>query len=181
MGELANFFDPEDQKEIKLLDPNILAAPNAMELLQQLVDSGAWIDFTQGLDIRLFEKQHADLIKQMKVKKIHFALDSMKNYDSMIEKFKQVKKWLKFSNRKMGVYVLTNFDTSWEDDLLRIYTLKEIGFKPFVMIFDKPLADQKFIHLQRWVNAPQLFMTIETFEEYMEGTGEHEKQLKLEI
>lgn len=35
------------QKEIKLLDPNLLACPEHMDLLGQLSDSGAWVDFTQ--------------------------------------------------------------------------------------------------------------------------------------
>lgn len=52
VADLDEFYHGE-QKEIKLLDPNILACKDHEELLQQLIRSGAWIDFTQGLDIRL--------------------------------------------------------------------------------------------------------------------------------
>ena len=41
------------QKNIKLLDPNLLACREHMELLGQRAESGAWVDFTQGLDCRL--------------------------------------------------------------------------------------------------------------------------------
>lgn len=47
-----------EQKNIKLLDPNLLACPDAPELLRQLADSGAWVDFTQGLDARLVTKAY---------------------------------------------------------------------------------------------------------------------------
>lgn len=40
------------QKNIKLLDPNLLACREHMDLLGQLADSEAWVDFTQGLDCR---------------------------------------------------------------------------------------------------------------------------------
>lgn len=38
------------QKYIKLLDPNLLACRDSLGLLRQLQESGAWVDFTQGLD-----------------------------------------------------------------------------------------------------------------------------------
>src|SRR5690606_4285826 len=51
VADLKQFWNR--QREIVLLDPNLLACKNRIELLQQLIDSGAWVDFTQGLDIRL--------------------------------------------------------------------------------------------------------------------------------
>ena len=52
------------QKYIKLLDPNLLACPEHMDLLGQLADSGAWVDFTQGLDIRLTNARNVELIQR---------------------------------------------------------------------------------------------------------------------
>lgn len=43
------------QKIIKLLDPNLLACPECEDLLKQLAESHAWVDFTQGLDARLLK------------------------------------------------------------------------------------------------------------------------------
>ena len=40
------------QKEIQILDPNILACDQHMELLAQLADSKALVEFNQGLDAR---------------------------------------------------------------------------------------------------------------------------------
>jgi hypothetical protein len=49
--DLKSFWN--GQKFITLLDPNLLACKEHMELLKQLGDSKAYIDFTQGLDARL--------------------------------------------------------------------------------------------------------------------------------
>ncbi|MHA1304859.1 MAG: radical SAM protein, partial [Candidatus Heimdallarchaeaceae archaeon] len=48
VADLKEFWS--NQKEIKLLDPNLLACKDKYKLLQQLIDSNSWIDFTQGLD-----------------------------------------------------------------------------------------------------------------------------------
>lgn len=50
------------QKEIKVLDPNITACPEKRDLMRQYRETGAYIDFTQGIDIRLVnEADIADL------------------------------------------------------------------------------------------------------------------------
>ena len=53
--------------------------------------------------------------------------------------------------------------------LERIYKLKEIGYDPFVMIYDKPNAPKEIRKLQRWVNNKFIFRTCDTFDEYMKG------------
>ncbi len=62
---------------IKLLDANLLACPEHMELLEQLAESGAWVDFTQGLDIRLINENNVALLNKIKCKMLHFAWDNV--------------------------------------------------------------------------------------------------------
>ena len=57
VADLAEFW--RGQKNIVLLDPNILACREWSDLLQQLIDSRSWVDFTQGLDIRLMTEEKA--------------------------------------------------------------------------------------------------------------------------
>lgn len=45
------------QENIKLLDPNLLACSEHLELLNQLAETGAYIDITQGLDARLLTEK----------------------------------------------------------------------------------------------------------------------------
>ena len=71
VADLSEFW--RGQKNIVLLDPNITACKDWKELFQQLIDSGAWVDFSQGVDIRLMTDEKADMIKRIKTKNIHFA------------------------------------------------------------------------------------------------------------
>lgn len=81
-ADLKEFWN--GQKNIVLLDPNITACRDWKDLFQQLIDSGAWVDFSQGLDIRLMTEEKAEMLKKMKIKSVHFAWDKYedkeKNY-----------------------------------------------------------------------------------------------------
>lgn len=155
-----------NQKEIKLLDPNLLACNDRLELLDQLIESRAWVDFTQGLDIRLMTDDVIKKMQRLKVKMFHFAWDKEKDSEVILKNLIYFKARTGVDRRKATVYVLTNFDTSFEFDLYRVYKLREIGFDPYVMIYDKQNAPIGTRHMQRWVNNKRLFMTCKRFEDY---------------
>lgn len=156
------------QSQIKLLDPNLLACRDKAELLDQLIDSGAWVDFTQGLDIRLMDSSDIDKIVKIKVKALHFAWDRPYDEKRIINNLAAFKAVSRLDYRKLKVYVLTNYETDCEYDLYRVYTLRDMGYDPYVMIYDKhklPVG-HKLRKLQRWVNGKQIFRTCEKFEDY---------------
>ena len=126
VSDLSGFWN--GQKSIKLLDPNLLACRDRISLLEQLIDSQSWIDFTQGLDIRLMTEEITDLIMKCKKKMIHFAWDSEKDSALICEKLRAFKKQTGIDRRKAGVYVLTNFNTSFAFDLYRVYEIRSMGF-----------------------------------------------------
>ena len=166
VADLAEFWN--GQKKIVLCDPNILACADWKDLLQQLIDSKAEVDFNQGLDIRLMTEEKAEMLKQIKVDAVHFAWDKYQDKNIVVPKFEQFKRITEWSYRKMTVYCLTNFDTTVEQDLERIYTLRDMGFNPYVMIYDKEhtKASDTVRKLQRWVNNRYIFRSTQTFEEY---------------
>lgn len=167
VADLGEFW--KGQKEIKLLDPNLIACSEWKELMQQLIDSNAWVDFTQGIDIRLMTEEKAYMINQLKIKMLHFAWD---NYEfSTYEKLNEFRPMLKFDFRRLRVYVLTNFNTTHEQDLERIYKLKELGYDPYIMIYDKYNAPIETRYLQRWVNNKIIFRTCNKFEDYNHKIG----------
>ena len=95
---------------------------------------------------------------------IHFAWD---NYEfKTYEKLKALRSLFRVDGRKLRVYVLTNFNTTHEQDLERIYKLKELDYDPYVMIFDKPHAPKQTRKLQRWCNNKYIFRACEKFEDY---------------
>lgn len=165
VADLNGFW--RGQKEIKLLDPNLLACREHTNLLQQLVDSQAWVDFTQGLDARLLTDKNVELLKKIKTKMIHFAWDREQGSDLILKNLKHFKEITNIDKRKAAVYVLTNFDTDFEFDLYRVYKLRELGYHPYVMIYDKPNAPKQIRHLQRWVNNRIIFESCEKFEDYL--------------
>ncbi len=154
------------QKHIKLLDPNILACREHSDLLGQLIDSKAYVDFTQGLDIRLTTEANISLINKVKVKNIHFAWDNPKDdLRAYFERYKALAKH-KPHGRYGTVYCLVNHGSTMEENLYRIYTLRDLGYDPYVMIFDKPNAPREIRLLQRWCNNIIIFRSCPRFEDY---------------
>lgn len=166
VADLSEFWN--GQKNIVLLDPNITACKDCHSLFKQLIDSKAWVYFSQGLDMSLMTPDKAELLKQIKVKQVHFAMDRYEEMDRLIPKFKEFKEITRWDKRKMGVYVLVNFDTTHEQDLERIYKLKELGYWPYVMVYEREKLPKKHItrRLQRWVNMRAVFESIPRFEDY---------------
>jgi len=164
VADLKEFW--HRHKNIKLLDPNILACRDHMELLEQLAKSKACVDFTQGLDIRMTTRENVELLNKIKVKQIHFAWDNPK--DKLEKRFEAYAAMTthKPHGHFASVYVLTNFYTTMEENLYRVYTLRDMGFAPYVMIYDKPHAPREIRLLQRWVNNKRIFRKCERFEDY---------------
>ena len=166
VADLSEFWS--GQKNIVLCDPNILACRQWKPLLQQLIDSKAWVDINQGLDIRLMTEEKAEMLKQIKMKQLHFAWDRYQDKDTILPKFEMFKKITGINERQLIVYVLCNYDTTIEQDLERIYTLRELGYWAYVMLYDKQNIPRghDLKKMARWVNNRFVFAKCATFDEY---------------
>ena len=174
VADVRDFWN--GQKEIKVLDPNITACREKRDLLRQYRETGAWIDFTQGIDIRLTNDEDIEDLNAMKIKMLHFAWDNPK--DDLAEKFRRFSDRFRIKDyRKKTVYVLTNFNSSMEENLYRIYTLREAGYSPYVMIYNKPSAPKEIRYLQRWCNNKIVFKTVPDFRDY-DPKKEHRKEIE---
>lgn len=157
VADLSEWWSGE--KNIVLMDPNILASPDCVDLLGQLAQSGAFVDVNQGFDVRLLNDSNVPLIQSMRVKRIHFAWDGN---EDLTEQFVQASGYFSKQIRahRVTVYVLVNFDTSIEWDLYRINTLSRLGFDPFVMVYDKINAPKVIRKLARWCNMKAVFKSV---------------------
>ncbi|MCM1222605.1 MAG: radical SAM protein [Lachnospiraceae bacterium] len=167
VADLSEFWN--GQKNIVLCDPNLIACKDWKNLLQQLIDSRAYIDINQGIDIRLMTEEKAEIISRLKIKNIHFAWDRYAEKDVILPKLQMFKSITNWNFRKMTVFVLVNFDTTFEQDLERVYTLRDMGFNPYIMIYNKSEIERKsnIRKLQRWVNNRAIFRSVPTFDEYL--------------
>ena len=74
VADLSEFW--KWQPEIKIMDANLLACPDHENLIEQLIRSRAWVDFSQGLDIRLVNRDNVSLLNRVRIKAVHFAWDN---------------------------------------------------------------------------------------------------------
>lgn len=184
VANLSEFW--KGQKKIVLLDQNILACKDKIELLEQLAKSGAQVEFNGGIDVRFVNDEIIELLRKINVKDFHFAWDDPK--EDLEPYFEMIKKSKIKNPNQIGVYVLTNFWSTIKEDLRRCYILRNMGFMPFVMIYDK----QKFVdsrgrwlrgveekysreelihfktcqHMQRWLGNRAIVKSCPDFEEY---------------
>lgn len=165
VADLTEFWN--GQKKIVLCDPNILACPEHIDLLKQLADSKAKVNFNQGLDVRLMNERNIELLKNIKLDTIHIAYDRYSDKEIIEKKMKMFQEMTGY-NKDTGrvmVYILVNFDTTIEQDIERIQFCRSLKFAPYPMIYNKENADPIYKRLQRWCNN-FIFWKTPTFEEY---------------
>ena len=165
VADLSEFWN--GQKNIVLCDPNILACPDHMDLLQQLVNSKAKVEFNQGIDIRLVNDKNLELLRQIRLQNIHVAFDRYQDKHIIEPRLRDFVSKTGFNKDKghMLCYILVNFDTTLEQDIERIQLCRELRISPYPMIYDKEHCDPVYKKLQRWCNN-FIFWNVPTFEEY---------------
>lgn len=162
VADVSDFWN--GQKEIRILDPNITACWEKRDLFKQYKETGAILDFTQGLDIRLLNDDDIADINEMRLRTLHFAWDNPK--DDLEGKFRNFANGFRRKSNIGMVYCLTNFNSTMEENLYRIYTLCDMGYDPYVMVYDKPHAPKEIKMLQRWCNNKIIFKSVKKFEDY---------------
>lgn len=168
-AEVEEFLNP-NSNIVVLLDNNFLALPSHIKKLRKYIDKGWRMDFNQGLDARLVNRENAKLLAKIKYKEmIRFAWDDIKDESEIMRGLEFIIK-AGIRPRNITVYVLIGFNTTFEEDLYRIQRLRDIkderGFiKAYVMNYNNTLKSRKYKDFMRWVNNPWIFKSCE-WEEY---------------
>ncbi len=161
---IADIYDFwSNQEKVKLLDSSINTNENHFLMIcDQIERNNIHVDFSQGLDIRYLTDTQAMVLSNLKLwKQIHFAWD-------LIQLEKHVREGIKILDRyklihKSMFYVLIGFNSSPEEDLYRVETLRGLGVDPFVMPYDKFKKYQR--SFARWVNHKAIFKSVK-WEDY---------------
>lgn len=162
-SDLSEFW--HGQKTIHLYDPNILACVNWKDVFIALIESQAYIDFNQGLDIRLLTPEKIEYLNQMRYKTIHFAWDNPR--EDLRDAFCTAKNLLRRATRaNISVYILCNNGESVEADIARVEFIKSLNMQPYVMIYRQDTAPLQVRKLKRYANNPYVCWKTPSFKEY---------------
>jgi len=142
-------------KDIVLYDNNILAMPEHFEqVCSDARQNGIRLDFNQGLDHRLLTQEHVDLLKTIRHHELRFAFDSVTQFSSVERTIDLLQR--NGINRCLW-YVLCGFDTSLEEDLIRLNYLRERNQNAYVMRYNSGRTDIRLTALARWANQHHIF------------------------
>lgn len=126
-----------------------------------LQDWGMPIDF-QGIDVRTINEAQCLALNGLKHhKQIKIAWDNPNDEKQIIAGIKRLCKYIK--PYRLICYVLIGFDSTPEEDLYRVETLRELKIDPFVMPYDKKDKYQR--KFARYVNMKAIFKKI-AWDEY---------------
>ena len=101
----------------------------------------------------------------------------MKNEKAIIKGLSVYKEIVGGGDSKQIVYMLTNYDTTIDEDLYRVQKIKECGFMPDVRIYRKPSAPQVLKDLQRWCNNRIIYRSCDFMDFVPRSDGKTIRQL----
>lgn len=157
-ADVMEFWD--GQKELVLMDNNILAHEHGIEQLEKISTLKTRLDCNQGLDARLVNDDTAKVLAKIKWKTTRFACDQKSQMPAVENAINLVRK---YSGKKGSffVYVLVkDIDDAYE----RVEFLRGIGADPFAQPYrdftssTEPTKEQK--RFARWVNHKAIFKTV---------------------
>lgn len=161
VGDIYNFWD--GQERLMLLDNSLNTnEKHFLMICNQFTKNNIKVDFSQGLDIRYLTDTQATTLRKVSLwKQIHFAWDSM-NVEKAVLKGIAILDRHKLRYKSM-FYILIGYDTTHEEDLYRVETLRKLKVGPFVMPFNKFNGYQR--SFARWVNHKAIFKSVK-WEDY---------------
>jgi hypothetical protein len=162
VGNLLDLWDGKS-KDIVLLDNNILALPNHFKLIcKQARENKIRLDFNQGLDHRLLTDEIIEELNYTKCRDLHFAWDNISDFHSVENALNLLEKNMIL---RCNWLVLVGFNTTFEEDLLRINYLRNRNQVAYVMRYNGNTT-KELTRLSRWVNNRSWFRSI-TWEEFL--------------
>ena len=146
---------------IEVLDNNFFANPEWHTAVDYLLNAKQPVKM-HGVDVRIMDEEQAFYLNKLKMKQnIHIAWDlpQIDLTDKLKEMIKHVKPY------KITCYVLVGFNSTIEQDLFRLNTLKSLGITPFVQPYRDFVNERKpkqyELDLARWANRMWLFKSFD--------------------
>lgn len=146
---------------IEVLDNNFFANPEWRTAVEDLKAQRLPVKF-HGVDIRIMDEEQAKALNSLRMKGyIHIAWD-LPQID-LTERLEAMTRHIRPS--KIACYVLVGFNSTKEQDLHRLRTLKRLGILPFVQPFrdyeNRRQPTQYEKDISRWANRAWLFKSMD--------------------
>lgn len=156
VGTIYKFWNGQEQ--IMILDNSLNTDEiHFLMICHQIQKHNIAVDFSQGLDIRYLTETQAQALKKLKYyKSLRFAWDNIRTERAVRKGIKILAKHSLLY--KSMFYVLIGYDSTPEEDLYRVMTLRGLKVDPFVMAYNK--LDKYQHRFARWVNHKAIFKSV---------------------
>jgi hypothetical protein len=153
-------FVPAGQRNVMLLDANLLATKNACEILEEIIRRQYRVNFSQTLDIRFLTRDMVSLLEDIQsvnsrfTKPMHyFGCNSL----TQAALFREKREWLRRLGRgKVTVLVMFGYNKTLSEEFTIIRTLRKLGLTLFLQEYmplpgrpPRPPADYFDIDIDR--------------------------------
>jgi len=144
-------------KNIVLLDNDFFGQENWRDRINEIVDGGFKVNFTQGINIRMITDETAAAIARVKyhnrnftARRLHTAWDNLKDEERFFDGVDRLEAAGVRPNN-LVVYMLIGFDPAetWERILHRFHKMTDRNLRPYPMVYDMARRDLR--QFQRWV------------------------------
>lgn len=168
---IPDYTDRRMFDKITFLDNNILADKEwFLELARELDYRryGYKVDFNQGLDIRLMDKDIAEALAKLRpINDWKFAFDDMSYKDDVLRGIQILKDAGIDTKNRCIFYIYCHGDDHYDDAVQRMRILKENNASAYVMLNMDAPKTVRLRRLKRW-SRPWLFWSID-IDEYRGG------------
>lgn len=166
--------NPSGGNRIMLLDNDFFGGSDWKINLERIIELKLKVCFVQGLNIRIITDEQAELLSKCNYQNSKFNQKYLTFAWDRYNDGKIVKAGIERCNKAgipckhMQFFVLIGFDTTPEQDLERVMSLKELGCMPFAMPYNKDDHYQKAF--TRWVNHRATFKSC-SWDQYKYNQG----------
>ena len=151
---IQEFHDPK-HKKVTVLDNNVYADTDwFFENTDYVIENNLKFNAVQGMDIRILTEEIAQRLGEIRWHgELHFAFDNMRDEAHVIRGLELLKNAGIHTRQKVIFYVLTGFNTTFDEDIYRVNLLKEHGANAFVMQYSPTPQTQRLANYanRRWL------------------------------
>lgn len=148
---VSEFYNPKF-RDVYFLDNNMYAIKDwFFDNTDFIIENNLRMCVPQGFDIRIIDEEIADRLSKLKWSNSHinFSFDNMCDEKAVVNGIEILKQAGINTKNLLQFFVLTGFNTTFEEDLYRVNLLREMNIGVFVMQYKKTDLSRM---LARWAN-----------------------------